>query len=173
MVPIYYFSAQQIGSVTEQVAHKIGQVTASVPIRIQVTPKYPNDWHQLLDRVQAERAWEQPLTVHPILVLSQAEPLLICYPNWQNHLPPAVTWWLRRLEIKGPTIYPVCVHEGSGMGDSEADIKQCIPAAKLQLGLPIRASRVELAGKAIEHWLVETHFVGANISTTDLKKRSI
>lgn len=101
MVPIYYFSAQQIGSVTEQVAHKIGQATASVPIRIQVTPKYPNDWHQLLDRVQAERAGEQPLTVHPILVLSQAEPLLICYPNWQNHLPPAVTWWLRRLEIKG------------------------------------------------------------------------
>lgn len=48
---------------------------------------------------------------------------------------------------------PFCTHEGSGMGNSERDIKKLCPNAKVLPGLAIRGGNVKNADGLIKSWL--------------------
>ncbi len=58
-------------------------------------------------------------------------------------------------EVAGKTILPFCTHEGSGLGQSERDIKQLCPGARVLGGLAIRGGGVQKAERAIAAWLKE------------------
>lgn len=65
----------------------------------------------------------------------------------------AVFTFLEHFDFSGKIIKPFCTHEGSGMGNSERDIKRLCPTAKVEKGLAIRGGSVRQAGKEIERWL--------------------
>ena len=50
-------------------------------------------------------------------------------------------------------ILPLCTHEGSGMGRSEADIQAACPGAKVEKGLAVTGGRVAQAENDIRKWL--------------------
>ena len=50
-------------------------------------------------------------------------------------------------------VMPFCTHEGSGMGNSERDLKKLIPNADIRKGLAIHGSSVSKAKSTINHWL--------------------
>ena len=47
----------------------------------------------------------------------------------------AVFTFLEHFDFSGKTIKPFCAHEGSGMGQSERDIKRLCPNANVEKGL--------------------------------------
>jgi len=53
------------------------------------------------------------------------------YPNWWGTMPMAVFTFLESYDFSGKTIIPFCTHEGSGIGNSERDIKKLCPKAKV------------------------------------------
>jgi flavodoxin len=68
-------------------------------------------------------------------------------------MPMPVWTFLEKYDFSGKTILPFCTHEGSGMGNSESDIKKLCPGANVQRGLAIRGSSVKNAGRDIAAWL--------------------
>jgi flavodoxin len=75
------------------------------------------------------------------------------YLNWWNTFPMAVFSFLESYDFSGKTIIPFCTHEGSGIGNSENDIKKLCPKAKLQTGIAIRGGTVSKADNVVQSWL--------------------
>ena len=65
----------------------------------------------------------------------------------------AVYTYLESHDFSGKTIIPFCTHEGSGMGNSENDIRRLCPGAKVEKGLPIRGGSVKSAKADIQKWI--------------------
>ena len=56
-------------------------------------------------------------------------------------------------DFSDKNIYPFCTHEGSGMGNSERDIKKLCPRSNVHKGLEIRGSQVHKSDNRITQWL--------------------
>lgn len=54
-------------------------------------------------------------------------------PNWWSAFPMAVFTFLESYDFSGKTIIPFCTHEGSGLGNSERDIKNFVRMRKCYL----------------------------------------
>ena len=74
-----------------------------------------------------------------------------------GHFALAVWTFLEAHDFAGKTILPFCTHEGSGLGQSERDIRKLCPGARVLRGLAIRGDSVAKAEKAIAAWLNESH----------------
>ena len=61
--------------------------------------------------------------------------------------------FLEHFDFTGKTLIPLCTHEGSGMGNSEKDIRRLAPRAKLEKGLALRGGRIQQAESEIQAWL--------------------
>lgn len=70
-------------------------------------------------------------------------------------MPLALFTFLECYETKGKHIYPLCTHEGSGLGQSLKDIQKLCPQAIIHNGLAIRGSQVKQAKNEINEWLKE------------------
>lgn len=81
--------------------------------------------------------------------------VILGYPNWWGTMPMSVWTFLEGQSFAGKTILPFCTHEGSGMGNSERDLKKLCPNADIRTGLAIHGSSVLEAKPAIEKWLKE------------------
>lgn len=81
--------------------------------------------------------------------------VILGYPNWWGTMPMPVWTFLENQRFAGKTILPFCTHEGSGMGNSERDLKKLCPNADIRTGLAIHGSSVSEAKPAIEKWLKE------------------
>ena len=65
----------------------------------------------------------------------------------------AVFTFLEGHDFFGKIILPLCTHEGSGMGRSEADIQAACPGAKVEKGLAVTGGKVAQAENDIRKWL--------------------
>ncbi len=68
-------------------------------------------------------------------------------------MPMPVWTFLEAHDFTGKTIYPFCTHEGSGMGNSERDLKRLCPTARIEKGLAVRGSEAKDAEKAVRAWI--------------------
>ena len=59
---------------------------------------------------------------------------------------------LEKLDLTNKTVFPLCTHEGSGMGRSEQDIKRLCPGAVLKKGLPIHGADTAQSSDKIAKW---------------------
>ena len=75
------------------------------------------------------------------------------YPNYWGTMPMAVYTFLERCDLTGKTVHPFCTHEGSGLSDTENDVRRAAKGAAVAKGLAIRGSGVDGARPAIEKWI--------------------
>lgn len=75
------------------------------------------------------------------------------YPNYWGTMPMAVYTFLERCDLTGKTVHPFCTHEGSGLSDTENDVRRAAKGAAVAKGLAIRGSGVDGARTAIEKWI--------------------
>lgn len=81
--------------------------------------------------------------------------IYLAYPNYWGTMPMAVWTFLEHFDFSGKTIRPLCTNEGSGMGNSEADLRKLCPKAEIRKGLPLIGGKVKDAKKEIERWVQE------------------
>ena len=84
------------------------------------------------------------------------ETIFVCYPCWCGTAPMCIFTFLEHYDLTGKKIVPLCTNEGSGLANSEADIRRSCPGATVAPGLSIRGhkcadSEAELAAWAIEN----------------------
>ena len=85
--------------------------------------------------------------------IDEYDTLILAYPNYWGTAPMAVFAFLERYDFAGKTILPLCTNEGSGMGNSERDIKKYAPGAIVKNGLSIVGSNAAGSGDTIRRWL--------------------
>ena len=104
---------------------------------------YPESYEECNKDAEAERkANDRPELRDPVPQVSEKR-LILVYPNWWGDLPMPVYTFLNSIDTDGLEIYPVCTHEGNGIGFTEKCISQVYPKAKVMKGLALRGSDVQ------------------------------
>lgn len=139
---------------TELLAEKINEKINGELIEIVPINDYPNNYNETVELTEKEKN-EGSLPVYETnpIDFSTEETILIGFPNWHGTMPNIVKHFLSQNDLKGIRIYPFCTHEGSGFGISLNELKQLCPDSKIEIGLPVRGSRVNKSDKAIINWL--------------------
>jgi flavodoxin len=146
---------------TEVAATMIRTLTGGDLFRIETARAYPEDYHETTEVAQQElRKNARPELSGHLDGVKDYEVIFLGYPNWWGTMPMAVFTFLEAYDFSGKTIIPFCTNEGSGMGQSERDIKRLCPKAKLLKGLSIRGESVRKAEGDIAAWLRSSGQIG-------------
>lgn len=146
---------------TEVAAGLLRKLTGGDLFPIEPAEPYPADYTETTEAAQRELRADArpPLAVAPP-DLSGCDILFLGYPNWWGTLPMPVWTFLEACDLTGKTVLPFCTHEGSGLGDSERDLKRLCPGATVLKGLPIRGSAVREAEQDLAAWLRRSGVTG-------------
>ncbi|MDP4240381.1 MAG: flavodoxin [Bacteroidota bacterium] len=139
---------------TEVVAKKIQEITGGTLFKIDTVKDYPEDYTETTNVARDEkRENARPELTATVDNMDSYDIIYLGYPNWWSTFPMAVFTFLESYDFSGKTILPFCTHEGSGLGNSERDIKKLCPHATVLPGLAIRGGNVGKADDEITNWL--------------------
>lgn len=145
---------------TEVAAKMIKELTGGDIFEIKSVKNYSEDYRTCTEEAQAElRANSRPELAENLSGIDRYETIILCYPNWWGTIPMPVWTFLESHNFSGKMILPLCTHEGSGMGQSEDDIRKLCADAEIEKGLSIVGSKVPNAGKNIESWLTKNRIL--------------
>ena len=143
----------EIGN-TRVAAQMMEEMTGADVFRIETVNPYPYNYMETVTLAQEEQKENaRPKLKGNNIDIEPYDTIILGSPNWWNTMPMAVFSFLESHDFAGKTILPLCTHEGSGMGRSEADIKAVCPDARVEKGLAITGCKVSKAEKNIEKWL--------------------
>ena len=141
---------------TEIAAGMVQVLTQADIFRIEPVREYSPDYCRCIDQARQDllrgirlelKAWPEDWEGYDTVYLG--------YPNHWGTLPVAMFSFVEGLDWSGKTIRPFCVHEGGGLGRSEADLRRICPGAHVAAGLPIHGGDVRHSLIALEDWLEE------------------
>ncbi|WP_319402917.1 flavodoxin [uncultured Anaeromusa sp.] len=139
---------------TEVVAKKIQAATGGTLFQIETVKAYPEDYTETTTIAQREKKENsRPELIFLGDAIDSYDVIYLGYPNWWGTMPMAVFTWLEAHDFSGKRIVPFCTHEGSGLGNSEQDIKKLCPKANVESGLAVNGGSVATADEAIAAWL--------------------
>ena len=139
---------------TEIAAKFIARETGGSLFRIEPVTPYPKAYDACTAQAKAEKTQNaRPVILGVLPALSDYEAVVLAYPNYWGTMPMPVWTFLETCDFSGRIILPLCTHEGSGMGGSEADLKRLCPSARVVKGLPLYGSHVGSAERSIRDWL--------------------
>lgn len=139
---------------TEIIAEMIHEMIDSHIFQIETVHEYAKDYHQCtLEAKQELESNARPKILDYVHQFDEYDHIIICYPNWWSTMPMALFTFLECHHTARKHIYPLCTHEGSGLGNSVRDIQKLCPKAIVHNGLAIRGSQVNQAENKIKEWL--------------------
>lgn len=138
---------------TEKVAKMLQAKTEADLFKIEPMVSYSGDYSQCIEEARQDFKREARPELKAYPALEPYNTIYLGYPNYWGTMPMAVFTFLEKYDFTGKTIQPFCTHEGSGMGDSEGDIRRVCPEAQLAEGLAIHGSKLCDADAAIAKWL--------------------
>lgn len=139
---------------TRVAAEMMAEMTGADLHQIETVHPYPFNHMETVEIAQKEQKQNaRPKLQETNLDMESYDTIILGYPNWWGTMPMAVFTFLEQYDFSGKTILPFCTHEGSGMGNSESDIKALCVDAKVGKGFAITGNKVNKAKKDIENWL--------------------
>lgn len=141
---------------TEVVAEKAAALTGAALFKVEPVKPYSADYNTCTRQAKKDlHDNARPAVVAMPENMQQYDVVTVMYPNYWGTMPMHMFTVLEQIDFKGKIVRPVCTHEGSGMGKSEADLKKCCPGAVLGRGLAIQGSSVGRCDDALKKWLEE------------------
>lgn len=139
---------------TEIVAGLLEELTGADLFKIDPVQPYSSDYNECIAEAQDDkrRNARPELKEYPDS-LDKYDTIYLGYPIYWGTMPMAVFNFLERFDFSTKTICPFCTHEGSGMGHSEADIRQLCPGVTVTQGLAIHGGSAAKAEPALKKWL--------------------
>ena len=139
---------------TEVVAKIIQEKTGGDLFEIDTIKTYPEDYTEPPNVAMEEtRKNARPELIRVVDQMDLYDVIYLGYPNWWGTFPMAVFTFLESYNFSGKTIIPFCTHEGSGLGNSERDIRKLCPNANVLPGIAIRGGSAKNAGNSVKSWL--------------------
>jgi len=139
---------------TEVAAKIIQRFTDGVIFKIEPQKEYSSDYEKCVEQSRQELKQNmRPKLKENLKSIDNFDTIILAYPNWCGTMPMPVFTFLESFDFSGKKILPLCTNEGSGMGQSESDIKRICRKADIRKGLAVYGSRVINAESEIEAWL--------------------
>ena len=115
---------------TRRVAEQLASLTGGDLLELRQAHPYSDDYRTCVAQARAD--WQQ--SVRPELLglpkdLSGYDRIYLGYPNYCGTMPMAVYTFLEHYDFTGKLICPFCTHEGSGLSQTEQDIRKAAPGA--------------------------------------------
>ncbi|MGO5282156.1 flavodoxin [Catenibacterium mitsuokai] len=124
--------------------------------QIKEVDAYPFDYHECTSHASEElKNNARPQILDPLESIDEYDTIYLGCPNWWLTMPTIVMTFLESYDFTNKHIYPICSHEGSGMGRSESDLKKLCPNSIVHKGLNIQGSHVDGCRQQLERWLGE------------------
>lgn len=139
---------------TEIAAGFLQKLTGAETFKLEPMQEYSKDYNECIAQAQADQRRDaRPELKNYPENLTQYDTIYLGYPNYWGTMPMAVFTFLEHFDFTGKRIFPFCTHEGSGMGNSKADIKRLCPGAQIGKGLALKGGSVNYAQPEIKEWL--------------------
>ena len=136
------------------IAERINKTTPSDIFEIEPINKYSDNYKKCCQEAKFE--FENnifPEIKNYIESVKQYKNIILVYPCWYETIPQIVATFLKHFDFANKNIYPVCTHEGSGLGKSEKDISKFCRRSKVHPGFAIRGTYAEKCASSIEKWI--------------------
>ena len=151
-----YYNGQyrkiEIGN-TEKAAMMIAEITGASLFKIDQKEAYAKDYNTCIKQAKHDLQVNARPELKELIDISDFDEIYLGYPNYWGTMPMAVYTFLEAFDFNGKIIYPFCTHEGSGLSDTEADIRKAAKNACVKKGIAIQGSLIEQAKKQIERWV--------------------
>jgi flavodoxin len=145
---------------TEVIAQKIHALTSGELFEIKTVKPYPEDYTETTEVSRNElKNKARPLLSATVSNMDSYDTIYLGYPNWWGTMPMAVFTFLETYNFAGKTIVPFCTHEGSGLSNSERDIKHLCKDSKVLSAIAIRGSLVSKADNEVKIWLKNNQLI--------------
>jgi len=123
---------------------------------IDTVKPYAENYRACCAEAAAEaRANARPKIREYLADISGYDTIFVCYPCWCGTAPMCVFTFLEHYDLSGKKIVPLCTNEGSGMANSEQDLKKACPGAVVVPGLSVRGHLVQELSEEITKWAIE------------------
>ena len=141
---------------TEKAAKMLAELTGGELFKIEQKKPYSDNYRACVAESRADfQAGARPELMSRPESLDAYDEIYLGYPNYCGTMPMAVYTFLEHYDFTGKTIRPFCTHEGSGLSDTESDIRRAAPGAAVTKGLAIHGSHVDEAKSALAQWVEE------------------
>lgn len=84
--------------------------------------------------------------------ISGYDNIFVCGPCWCGTYPVAVFTQLERLDFTGKKVMALMTHEGSGLGNSECDLRKICKGATFGTGIAIHGADAAKSASAVADW---------------------
>ena len=139
---------------TEIVAEMIARLTGGDLFQVDTAQPYAADYHACVDEARTEfRQGARPELKEYLDSVEGYDTVFVGYPNWCGTMPMAMFTFLEHYSWSGTRLLPFCTNEGSGMGNSERDLKACCPGAAVEKGLSVRGTEAAASREKVEAWV--------------------
>ena len=121
----------------------------------ELVPKHPysEDYMKCINEAKEELEKDARSEYVGDIDVSKYDTIYLCYPNWWGTYPRIVATFLEKHDFTGKIIYPMCTHEGSGMGRSEAELRKALPNSIINKGLAIKGTDARNSDQKIYAWV--------------------
>ncbi len=158
---VCYFSAT---GHTEEAAKKVAYEAGADQYRIIPEKEYTKedlDWTDSTSRSSIERnnRSERPALKDSTIDLSGYTIVYLGYPIWWDTYPVIIDSFIEANDLKGKTIVPFATSGGSGIADSEADLRKQYPTLKFEKGAVLNGKKMTEIREWVSQFQTPAHTV--------------
>ncbi|WP_455539232.1 flavodoxin [Terrisporobacter sp.] len=138
---------------TERVAEFIQEAVGGDLFEVETVKKYNEDYYKCIEEAKKElRSGERVEVKNFKDDLEDYDTIFVGYPNWWGTMPMVMFTFLENYDLTGKRIIPFCTNEGSGLGNSERDLKKICIGTTIEKGLSIHGAESEKSRAQVSSW---------------------
>ena len=138
---------------TEIVAEYIQSAVGGDLFRVEPVREYAADYYKCAEEAKAElNSHARPELKRYLSRLDGYDVVFVCGPCWWGTFPMAMFTQLERLDWHGKKVFAVMTHEGSGLADSERDLRKVCKGATVGRGISVHGAEAAQAERGVEAW---------------------
>lgn len=143
---------------TAIVAEFIAQKTGADIFEIKPVKPYPNEYEACTELAKQELELNaRPAIAGNVENLESYDTIFVGYPIWWGELPRVMLTFLESNDLSGKKIISFCTHGGSGLANTEREIRAVCPKAEILSGLAVVGkvcqSDSEKVRQEVNQWL--------------------
>lgn len=138
---------------TEYAAEYLAEAFEADLFEIDTVKPYAESYRACcMEAVEEAKAKARPQIKSYVQDMAPYDRVFVCYPCWCGTAPMAVFTFLEHYDMTGKMILPLCTNEGSGLANSESDIRVSCPGADVRPGLSVKGHLVQESKEEILAW---------------------
>ena len=139
---------------TEVVAEYIRDITKADMFKVERKVPYAKDYNTCIKQAQDEqRRGERPELKQMLNSIEDYDVVFVGSPIYWGTMPNPLLTQLEKLNWQGKTVMPFTTHEGSGLGNVVADLKNICKGATVLNGFAITGSAVKGSKDKVQNWI--------------------